>query len=148
MKLSDIGPAKGAVKRNKRRGKGPATGNGCTAGKGNKGQKCRSGGNIPRWLEGGQMPLQRRLPAKGFNNKRNHKFFEVVKLSDLEKHYNDGDTVTFESLSDKNLIRRRKYLVKIVGTGELKKKLTVRVHKCTKTAKEAIEKLGGKVEEV
>ncbi len=145
MELSNLHPAEGMKHQaNYRRGRGHASGNGKTAGYGHKGQKARSG--APRiGFEGGQMPLYRRVPKRGFQNP-NHKEIVAINVSTLDKYYEDGDTVTVESLLEKKVIKEVHDGVKILGNGELKKKLTVTVNAFSASAKEKIEAAGGKAE--
>lgn len=133
--LSNIGPKPGAVKKKKRRGRGDKT-----AGKGTKGQKARSGGAKPVWFEGGQMPLYRRLPKKGFKNPF-AKVYEVVNLADLAR-FEAGTEVTPELLRKARLVRR-KLPVKVLARGEITKALTVKAHAFSAKAKEKIEAAGG-----
>ena len=144
MNLSTLAPAEGAVSRDDfRRGRGHGSGNGKTAGKGHKGQKARSGAPRPGF-EGGQMPLYRRLPKRGFKC-RNHK--EIVALNvDVLNRFEDGATVTIESLVDAGIVSNPRDGVKILGSGELTKKLTVAVTAVSASAKEKIEALGGSVD--
>jgi len=144
MRLEELKPAIGSKKKTKRVGRGPGSGNGKTAGKGHKGQKARSGGVKGPGFEGGQMPLQRRLPKRGFTNIF-RKEYSVVNLADLEK-ITGSDPVTPETLMQKGLIKDLKSGVKILGMGELKAKLTVRAHKFSKSAVDKIQAAGGKVE--
>jgi large subunit ribosomal protein L15 len=144
MRLEDLKPASGSRKKAKRVGRGPGSGSGKTAGKGHKGQKARSGGVKGPGFEGGQMPLQRRLPKRGFTNIF-RKEYSVVNLSDIEKMAG-SDTVTPETLIQKGLIKDLKNGVKVLGMGELKSKLTVRAHKFSKTAIDKIQAAGGKAE--
>lgn len=133
-------------KKRKRVGRGSDRGG--TSGKGHKGQRARSGapGELKAWFEGGQMSLTRRLPRRGFTN-RFKKEFAVFNLKDLEKHFADGDQVTVEALYDKKLLKgKEKVRLKILGAGELKKKLQVTAHACSKSAAQAIEQSGGKIE--
>ena len=130
---------------NFRRGRGHGSGNGKTAGKGHKGQKARSGAPRPGF-EGGQMPLYRRLPKRGFNNIFAKKYVSV-NVEVLDK-FNDGDEVTAETLLEKNIISKKLDGVKLLGRGEVTKKLTVKVAKLSASAKEKIEKAGGKAEVV
>ncbi len=131
--------------RKKRVGRGQSSGLGKTAGRGGKGQKARTGNMNFEGFEGGQMPLQRRLPKFGFKN-QNRVEYRPVNLAQLEERFEAGATVSPETLLEKRITSRKGDLVKILGTGELKKKLTVRAHRFSATAKEAIEKAGGKVE--
>jgi large subunit ribosomal protein L15 len=147
MELHDLHPAPGAKRSRKRVGRGPGSGNGKTAGKGHKGQKSRSGYSRRFGFEGGQMPLVRRLPKRGFTNIFKVEF-EVVNLRDLERVFADGDTVTPEILQETGLSRGGKRPVKILGDGELSKKLKVQVHKFSESARAGIEKAGGSCEVV
>ncbi len=144
MELSNLQPAKGSKHSdNFRRGRGHGSGNGKTAGKGHKGQKARSG--APRiGFEGGQMPLYRRIPKRGFKN-RNTKEIISVNMSKLEV-FEDGATVTIDAMKEIGIIKNPKDGVKILGYGELTKKLTVKANAFSATAKEKIESLGGKAE--
>ena len=147
MKLHELSPAKGSKKDVKRIGRGTASGQGKTAGKGHKGQKARAGYSQRVGFEGGQMPLQRRLPKRGFNNIFAKEIL-TVNVSDLEKRFNDGDVVDAEALIKVGLIKKAKDGVKVLGNGDLTKKLTVKVNAYSKTAKEKIEAVGGSAEEV
>jgi large subunit ribosomal protein L15 len=144
MDLANLSPAEGSVSNgNFRRGRGHGSGNGKTAGKGHKGQKARSG--QPRiGFEGGQMPLYRRLPKRGFKNVGRAQI-ETINLSDLEK-FEDGAEVTVEALIEQGIIREAKDGVKVLGNGELTKKLSVCVNAFSASAKAKIEELGGKAE--
>ncbi len=144
MRLEDLKPAKGATRKVKRVGRGPGSGAGKTASKGHKGQKARSGGVKGAGFEGGQMPLQRRIPKRGFTNIF-RKEYAVVNLADLGKAAT-ADTVTPETLVKSGLIKDMKSGVKILGMGELKVKLTVKAHKFSKSAVEKIQAAGGKAE--
>ncbi len=143
MDLSSLRPAKGATKNKKRRGRGEGSGLGVTAGRGHKGDRSRSGSKRRSWFEGGQMPIQRRLPKFGFTN-RSRISYQVVNLSQL-------DRITDEEKIDKNvllkhkLIRNTKKPVKLLGDGTLGNKVSVEVDAVSKSAKDAIEKLGGTV---
>ena len=132
-----------------RKGRGAGSGNGKTAGRGHKGQNARSGGGVRPGFEGGQMPLYRRMPKRGFNNKRFAPQYIEVNVSDLEK-FVDGVEVTAQMLADAGIISLPKVNdgIKILGNGELTKKLTVKATKFTASAKEKIEKAGGTAEEV
>ena len=145
MNLSNLTPAKGAVNRDgKRLGRGQGSGKGGTAARGHKGAKSRSGYSKKIGFEGGQMPLQRRVPKFGFTN-INRKEYQGINLSKLQELVDKGavkDTVTFETLIE-NRLARKNDLVKILGGGELKTSLKISVHKFTATAKAAIEKAGG-----
>ena len=146
MNLHELAPVAGSVKEGKRKGRGAATGNGKTAGRGHKGQKARSGGGVRVGFEGGQMPLARRLPKRGFNNIF-AKPLEAVNVSDLEV-FEDGAVVTAQDLLDKGILSKCVYGVKVLGNGELTKKLTVQVNAFSASAKEKIEAVGGKAEVV
>ena len=143
MKLFELSPAPGSTKEPKRKGRGHATGNGKTAGRGHKGQKARSGGGVRPGFEGGQMPLYRRIPKRGFKNVWAIKYSEV-NVATLNK-FEDGAEVTPELLKASGLIKKLEDGVSVMGNGEITKKLTVSAHRFTKTAKEKIEKAGGKV---
>ncbi len=146
MKLHTLAPNKGAKHRVKRLGCGESSGHGKTSCKGNKGQKARSGSGTRVGFEGGQMPLHRRLPKRGFNNINFKTKVEVVNLAQIEKAFNDGDTVNEESLRKAGLINRACEQVKVLGQGELTKKLTLVVDTISASAKEKVEKAGGSVE--
>ena len=146
MKLHELQPAAGSVKDVKRIGRGHGSGQGKTAGKGHKGQKARSGGSIRPGFEGGQMPLQRRIPKRGFNNKVFAKEFATVNVSELEKRFESGAVVDADALLESGAIKKVMDGVKILGNGELSKKLTVKAVKFTEAAKEKIEKAGGSAE--
>jgi large subunit ribosomal protein L15 len=143
--LHNLKPARGSVRSAKRVGRGPGSGVGKTSGRGEKGQKSRSGYSRKSGFEGGQMPLHRRLPKRGFRNALFRKHFEVVNLDKLEV-FDVGDVVTPELLRERGIVRRRRAGVKILGDGELTKKLTVRAHGFSKKAQEKITALGGKAE--
>lgn len=143
MKLHELSPAPGASTAAKRKGRGHGSGNGKTAGYGHKGQKARSGSK-KAGFEGGQMPLQRRLPKRGFNNIfATH--YAIVKVSELEA-FEKGSTVDAAALLEKGIIKKSLDGVKILGDGELTKELTVKVSAYSASAKEKIEKAGGKAE--
>ena len=142
MRLHDLKPRPGSKHRVKRLGCGESSGHGKTSGKGHKGQKARSGGSIRLGFEGGQMPLLRRIPKRGFNNANFKTKFAVVNLDSLNA-LEDGATVDEQSLLASGLIRRPYDQVKILGSGELTKKLTIIANKASETAKAAIEKAGG-----
>lgn len=144
MQFNELKPAAGSTKRKRRVARGIGSGMGKTATRGTKGQKARR--QINPWFEGGQTPIHRRLPVKkGFRNV-NHKEFAIANLDDLEKHFKAGDEVNPETLKAAGIINGTKDGVKILAFGELSKKLTVKAHKFSKTAEEAITKAGGKVE--
>lgn len=147
MKLHELTPAAGSKKSVKRIGRGPASGQGKTAGKGHKGQLARAGRGMRPGFEGGQMPLQRRLPKRGFNNIF-AKEIVTVNVSDLEKRFNDGDVVDVAALKASGLIKKELDGVKVLGNGELTKKLEVKVNAYSEAAKAKIEAAGGKAEVV
>ena len=145
MKLHELKFAEGARKENFRVGRGVGSGNGKTSGKGHKGQNSRSGGGVRLGFEGGQLPLYRRLPKRGFKNV-NRVEFAIVNLKTLSNYYNDGETVSPVSLVEKGIINKEFDGIKVLAGGELTKKLTVQAHKFSKSAVSAIEKAGGTVE--
>ncbi|MCQ2593652.1 MAG: 50S ribosomal protein L15 [Treponemataceae bacterium] len=136
----------GANKKKRIVGRGSSSGRGSTAGRGNKGQQSRSGGKVYVGFEGGQMPLYRRIAQRGFSNYPFKKVYAIFNLSMIEEKYADGETVNKESLMQKGMLKKAGMLVKILGDGDLTKKLTVSVDKVSASAKEKIEKLGGTVE--
>ena len=144
MKLNELSPATGSVREAYRKGRGAGSGNGKTAGRGHKGQKARSGGGTRIGFEGGQMPLARRIPKRGFNNIF-AKPFESINVSALDK-FSDGDVVDAKALLDAGILSSCRYGVKILGNGEISKKLTVKASAFSETAKEKIEAAGGKAE--
>jgi len=135
----------GANKKKRIVGRGSSSGRGTTAGRGNKGQQSRSGGKVYVGFEGGQMPLYRRIAKRGFSNYPFRKDYEVLNLSDIEIRFVNGETVNHDSLVSKGLIKKGCGLVKVLGDGDLTKKLTVDVDKVSSSAKEKIEKAGGTV---
>ncbi|OQB15638.1 MAG: 50S ribosomal protein L15 [Firmicutes bacterium ADurb.Bin193] len=144
MKLYELSPAVGSSKAPKRKGRGHASGNGKTAGKGHKGQNARSGGGVRPGFEGGQMPLYRRLPKRGFTNIFAKKYVEV-NVEELNR-FDTGTEITAEVLKDSGVISKINDGIVILGRGELEKGLTVKAKRFTKTAEEKITKAGGKVE--
>ena len=144
MRLHELSPAPGSTKERFRKGRGHASGNGKQAGKGHKGQKARSGGGVRPGFEGGQMPLARRLPKRGFKNHFSKNYTEVT-LAELEK-FEDGTVVTAELLKENGVISKINDGVVVLNRGELTKKLTVKAAKFTKSAAEKINALGGKTE--
>lgn len=146
MKLSDLSPNEGSTREAKRRGRGQSSGNGTTAGRGNKGQKARSGGGVRVGFEGGQMPLARRVPKRGFHNIF-AKPLESVNISDLDR-FEDGAVVDAEALLGARVLSKCVNGVKILGNGEINKKLTVRASAFSESAKQKIEAAGGKAEVV
>jgi len=147
MNLHDLKPNPGAKHRKKRLGKGESSGPGKTCGRGHKGQRSRSGGSIRIGFEGGQMPIARQLPKKGFNNARFKTRFALVNLSDLEAKFSDGDTVDEGTLREAGLVKGVCDGVKLLGDGEITRKLTVAIDKVTAGAREKLEKAGGTVSE-
>ncbi len=144
MKLNELSPAKGARKNRKRVGRGSGSGHGKTSGRGHKGQKSRSGGNIPAWFEGGQLPLTRRLPIKGFTNYTRREY-EVVNLSDLERSGLEG-TVTIAVLRAAGIVTGSRKPVKILAMGEVTKALDLKINAISAKAREKIEAAGGTIE--
>ena len=145
MSEFDLIVPEGATHKKKIVGRGSSSGHGKTAGKGHKGQQARSGGKVYAGFEGGQMPLYRRVAKRGFSNYPFKKEYYVVNLSVLETRFNDGETVNKETLMQKGLLKKAKLLVKILGNGDITKKLTVDVDKISISAKEKIEKAGGTI---
>ena len=146
MRIHTLSPAEGSVTKAKRLGRGIGSGLGKTSGKGHKGQWARSGGGVRPGFEGGQTPLARRVPKRGFNNKRFSIDYTIINLDALEK-FQEGAVVTPELLSEMQLINFKHTVgLKILGTGTLTKKLTVKAHKFSASAKEKIEKAGGNIE--
>ena len=145
MRLHELKPAKGSNKNKKRKGRGPGSGLGKTAGRGHDGQKSRSGGGVRIGFEGGQMPLARRLPKRGFSNYRFKKQYAIVNVEDLNSFEKDS-VVGPEVLKEAGLIKRLYDGVKVLGNGDLNVSLTVKAHKVSKTAEEKIKSAGGKVE--
>ncbi|ASS37145.1 50S ribosomal protein L15 [Mogibacterium pumilum] len=144
MRLHELKAAEGATKARKRRGRGQGTGLGTTGGRGMNGQNSRSGGGVRLGFEGGQMPLYRRIPKRGFNN-RFAKEYAEVNIADLNR-FEDGTVVDFDLMLQSGLVKQVKDGVKVLGNGELEKKLTVKAEKFSKSAAEKIEKAGGKAE--
>ncbi len=144
MKLHELSPAAGSAKAAWRKGRGPGSGNGKTAGKGHKGQNARSGGGVRPGFEGGQLPLYRKLPKRGFNNKFG-KEYAIINVSALNK-FEKGATVTIETLIEKGIVSKACDGLKVLGNGELKKAITVEAKVFSATAKEKIEAAGGKAE--
>ena len=147
MKLHELSPQEGSVQEKFRKGRGPGSGNGKTAGKGHKGQNARSGGGVRPGFEGGQLPLYRKLPKRGFNNFRFGKKYAVINVQSLNK-FNDGDVVDCEALLAAGIINNVFDGVKVLGEGDLAKKLTVKATVFSASAKEKIEAVGGKTEVV
>ena len=146
MRLNELSPAAGSAKAAWRKGRGPGSGNGKTAGKGHKGQNARSGGGVRPGFEGGQLPLYRKLPKRGFKN-RFAVNYAIINVSDLNK-FEDGAVVDLETLVEKRIVRKPMDGLKVLGSGELTKKITVKATVFSAAAKEKIEAAGGKTEEV
>ena len=146
MKLNELQRNIGATPAKKRVGRGPGSGLGKTAGRGENGQKSRSGASIPAWFQGGQTPLYRRVPKRGFNNARFRTEYATINLSDLNKYFNDGEEVTPEILKEKGIIKQQLCGVKVLGNGELEKKLTIKANRFSSSAVTKIESAGGKAE--
>jgi large subunit ribosomal protein L15 len=147
LSLNNLKPAPGSTHKKKRVGRGPGSGLGKTAGRGNKGQKSRSGYRSRAGFEGGQMPLQRRLPKRGFTNIFKKQWIEIS-LAKIEANFNAGDEVTPEVLHSRGLIKKAKHDLVILGNGDISKALKISAHRFTKTAKEKIEKAGGTAVEI
>ena len=144
MKLENLCKTPEAKTR-KRVGRGPGSGMGKTSTRGENGQKSRSGASIKAWFEGGQSPLYRRIPKRGFNNARFRTEFATINLSDLNK-FNDGDVVTPEVLKEKGIVKKQLCGIKVLGTGTLEKKVTVKAHRFSSAAVTKIESAGGTAE--
>ncbi|MBO5937828.1 MAG: 50S ribosomal protein L15 [Clostridia bacterium] len=145
MKLHELSPAAGSTKERKRIGRGAGSGQGKTAGKGHKGQKARAGRGMRPGFEGGQMPLQRRVPKRGFNNIFRTEM-AIVNVAALEANYEAGAVVTIDSLIEKGLVKKVLDGVKVLGYGEITKALTVQANAISESAKQKIEAAGGKIE--
>jgi large subunit ribosomal protein L15 len=143
MNFGDLKPPAGAKKKRKRIGCGPGSGHGKTATRGHKGTQSRTGNTMHAWYEGGQMPLQRRTPKRGFTNIFRVEY-QVINLSDLDR-FDANATVDIEALIDRGLVRNLKHKIKLLGDGEINKALKITVHACSAKAKEAVEKAGGQV---
>lgn len=145
MKLHELSPVYGATKSPKRKGRGAGSGNGKTAGKGHKGQNARSGGGVRPGFEGGQMPLQRRIPKRGFTNIFATKY-TIVNLDDINERFEDGAVIDGIMLKQIGLVSKFNDGIKILGNGEITKKFTIKATAFSTSAKEKIEKAGGKAE--
>ena len=146
MKLYELAPAAGSRKEAFRKGRGIGSGNGKTAGKGHKGQKARSGGGVRPGFEGGQMPMMRRIPKRGFNNARFAKVYQIVNVEDIASRFESGTTVGYEELHAARLVRNDRLPIKILANGEMDKALTIRANAFSAGAKAKIEAAGGKAE--
>ena len=144
MKLNELKPPKGSTRKKKRVGRGRASGWGKTCGRGHKGQKSRSGSSNRSWFEGGQMPLTRRLPKRGFHNPL-RKEYDILNIETLNR-FDDDTTVTPELLGSAGIIKKKKTLIKVLGDGDLTRRLTVRVHRFSESATAKIEAAGGNAE--
>lgn len=145
MRLEDLKPTEGSRKKPKRVGRGPGSGHGKTSGRGHKGQKARGTGKVRVGFEGGQMPLYRRLPKRGFKNV-NKKIYSIINLKTLEEKFQENDEVTPEILMKLGIVKKMRDGIKVLGNGELSKPLVVKAHAFSKKAIEKIEAVGGKVE--
>ncbi|MBQ3142099.1 MAG: 50S ribosomal protein L15 [Bacilli bacterium] len=145
MKLHELNNHPGSTKRRKIVGRGPGSGRGKTSGRGEKGQKARSGASIPVYFEGGQNPLYKRIPRRGFSNKRFETKYAVINVEDFNK-FEDGTVITPELLKETGLVKKSLSGIKVLGNGELKKKITVKANVFTNTAINKIESIGGKAE--
>ncbi len=145
MKLHELSTVDGSTHRRKIVGRGPGSGHGKTSGRGEKGQKARSGGGVSPWFEGGQTPLYKRLPRRGFSNAKFTARYAVVNVGDLNR-FKDGETVTPELLKESGLVKRELKGIKVLGSGTLEKKLTVKANLFTNTAITKIEEMGGTTE--
>ena len=145
MKLHTLKPNEGSIKNRKRVGRGQGSGTGKTSGRGEKGQNARSGGGVRVGFEGGQTPLFRRLPKRGFSNALFKKEYAIIILDELNK-FEDGAEVSLKVLREMGIVKKSKDGLKVLGNGTLEKKLTVKANKFSASAKEQIEKLGGKAE--
>lgn len=144
MKLHDLSPARGSKKKRKRVGRGPGSGHGKTSCRGHKGQRSRSGGGPRPGFEGGQMPLHRRLPKRGFTNIFK-KHYNIISIKDLNR-FAPNSSLDAEALREARLIRRQRYGIKLLGDGDISHPVVIKVHKVSKQAKEKIEAAGGRVE--
>ena len=145
MKLHELSTVEGSTHRRKIVGRGPGSGHGKTSGRGEKGQKARSGGGVSPWFEGGQTPLYKRLPRRGFSNAKFTTRYAIVNVGDLNR-FKDGETVTPELLKESGLVKKELNGIKVLGNGTLTKKLTVRANVFTNSAITKIEEVGGTTE--
>ena len=145
MKLETLPKSKEAKAR-KRVGRGPGSGMGKTSTRGEKGQLARSGGSVPAWFQGGQSPLYRRLPKRGFNNASFETKYATINLDDLNKYFNDGDVVTPEVLKERGIVKKQLSGIKVLANGTLEKKITVKAQRFSSSAVTKIEAAGGKAE--
>ena len=147
MRLEDLRPSPSAMKKRKRLGRGPGSGHGKTSGRGHEGQKSRGSGKVHLWFEGGQTPLHRRLPKRGFKN-INRKEYAIVNVKTLDERFESHEEVTPEKLLEMGIVKDRKDGLKILGDGEITKPLIVKAHAFSETARKKIEAVGGKAEVV
>lgn len=145
MQINDLKPARGSNTTRKRVGRGTGSGLGTTSGRGGKGQTARKSGQVRKGFEGGQMPLLRRIPKRGFSNEQFALVFEIVNLGAINDRFEDGETVTIATLKSKGLVHANKNGVKVLGDGDFTKKLSFDVDRVSKSAAEKITKLGGSV---
>ena len=145
MKLHELSTVDGSTHRRKIVGRGPGSGHGKTSGRGEKGQKARSGGGVSPWFEGGQTPLYKRLPRRGFSNAKFTTRYAVVNVEDLNR-FKDGETVTPELLKESGLVKKELKGIKVLGNGKLEKKLTIQANKFSNSALEKIKEAGSKAE--
>ncbi len=145
MKLENL-PKSKETKAIKRVGRGPGSGMGKTSTRGENGQKARSGASIPAWFQGGQTPLHRRIPIRGFNNKNFETKYATINLADIEKFFNDGDVITPEVLKERKIIKKQLSGVKVLADGNLTKKVTIKANRFSAKAVTKIENAGGKAE--
>lgn len=145
MKLESL-PASKEAKNRKRVGRGPGSGMGKTSTRGEKGQLARSGGSVPAWFQGGQSPLYRRLPKRGFNNAQFTTRYATINLADLDKYFNDGDIVTPELLKERGIIKKQLSGIKVLANGEITKKIIIKAQRFSSKAITKIEAAGGKTE--
>ena len=145
MRLENL-PKSKETKVNKRVGRGPGSGMGKTSTRGENGQKSRSGASISAWFQGGQTPLYRRIPKRGFNNKMFSHVYATINLSDLNRFFKDGDVVTPELLKERGIIKKELEGIKVLASGNLEKKLTIKAHRFSSKAVTKIEDAGGKAE--
>ncbi|MBA2848537.1 large subunit ribosomal protein L15 [Thermosulfuriphilus ammonigenes] len=146
ISLSNLKPSLGARKKAKRVGRGPGSGHGKTSCRGQKGQRSRTGGGVPPWFEGGQMPLIRLLPKRGFNNARFRTEYTIINLREIAAKFSEGAVVDLEALKEARLIKGRSLRVKVLGEGEISFPITLKVHKASRSAQEKIRAAGGQVE--
>ena len=145
MKLHELNKAFGSTHRRKVVGRGPGSGHGKTSGRGEKGQRARSGGGVHPWFEGGQTPLYQRLPRRGFSNARFARKYAIINVSDLNR-FKDGDVITPELLKESGLVKKELCGIKVLGNGKLEKKLTIKAHRFSSSALQKIEESGSKAE--